>query len=145
LYKEIHYDIYLHVCTIYLSYIYPPPLFSLFPLLRIISTCFILLFSYMNTNYLHHIHSFLMPTPLPLVPTPRNDLFYSSVLHFLKVYIDGSRGFHLSISDMHIYCYNQINASITHSFSITMLPIQQLMVQYIRFLCRWDVSIFFIL
>jgi hypothetical protein len=38
---------------------------------------------------------------LPL-PTPRQDLFYLPVLHFLKMCIDCSRGVHFCISHMYI-------------------------------------------
>jgi hypothetical protein len=43
------------------------------PLLRTISTGFVVLFSYMNTKYIHHIHPpppCPSPPPLPLVPGP---------------------------------------------------------------------------
>jgi hypothetical protein len=81
--------IFTYVLTTYISYIYslhrsPPS-----PVLRRISTSFILLFSYVNTKHSHqiHLHSpYLMLVPLPLVPIPRKDLFYSTVLHFLDVY-----------------------------------------------------------
>jgi hypothetical protein len=47
-----------------------------------------------------------MPSLLPLVLTPRRDLFYPPVLHSLSVYSE-SKGVS---SDMYILCINQINS-----------------------------------
>jgi hypothetical protein len=52
------------------------------PLLRTISTDFILLISYMDTNHIHH--PFLVPSPLPLVLTTWKHLF-SSCPSFFKI------------------------------------------------------------
>jgi hypothetical protein len=44
-------------------------------------------FSYMSTEYFHHIHlpyPVLIAYPLSLVPNPRQDLFYFLILHFWK-------------------------------------------------------------
>jgi hypothetical protein len=41
----------------------------------------------MCTQYYHHIHPptpFPYILPIPLMPTPRQDLFYLPVLHFWK-------------------------------------------------------------
>jgi hypothetical protein len=99
--------------------------YSSLPLLRTISTDFILLFSYLNTKHMQNNHphsSFLMLTPVLLVPTPRKDLFYPPVLHFLKVYVDSSGEFHLGTSGLYTTCFNQMYTPISYSFSITMLP-----------------------
>jgi hypothetical protein len=122
--------IFTYVPTIYLLDL-PPPSYSLLPLSpplhRTISTAFILLFSYIDTKHIHHIHlnsPFLVSTQLPLVPSPRKDLFSPSAFQFFKVYIDSPRRFCLGNSSLYISCFNQINPSclITYSFSITMLP-----------------------
>jgi hypothetical protein len=116
-------------------------------LLRTISTGFIFLFSYMNSKHIHHIH---LHSPFPYdLPNPTDTHSWKKPVtsFFKKVYIDSSRGFLLGISDMYISCFNQINSSIPYYFSVTMLPaIQQLTVYcYIIFICRWDISVFFIL
>jgi hypothetical protein len=50
-----------------------------------------------------------LPSPLPLVSTHRQELFYFPVLHFfLSVYWLFKR-FHLGISDIYISCFNQMN------------------------------------
>jgi hypothetical protein len=52
---ECHYDI--SICTYNVPLLYfPPPSFSLIPLLRTISKGFIVQFSYMYTKYVDHIH-----------------------------------------------------------------------------------------
>jgi hypothetical protein len=63
----------------------------------------------MSIQYFHYIHP---PTPFPyshsppLVPTPRQDLFYLSILHFLKkgiflkILIQG-----VSLWHFHVYMY----------------------------------------
>jgi hypothetical protein len=75
------------VLTTYLKFtpstifLYPLP-----PILRTGSTGLICPSSYMSTYYLHHIHPptlFPYILPLPLVPTPRQDLIYIPVLHFI--------------------------------------------------------------
>jgi hypothetical protein len=83
--------IYTYVFTIYLSLIYPLYYFpsSPSPLLRIISTGFILLFSCMNTKYIHYIHPFLMPTGTHSLKRP---IFPSCPSFALKVYIDSYKG-----------------------------------------------------
>jgi hypothetical protein len=117
------------------SFFFNPLHHSPSPLLKTISTSFIVLFSYMNTKYTHHIHSHsLFPySPSPLLPTSRTDLFYPLALHFFKVYIGSPRGFSLGTSCLLISYFNQMNPPITCSFSITMLPlnIQQLKAQYV--------------
>jgi hypothetical protein len=123
-------------------------LFSLSPspFLRTISTVFILLFSYMNTKYIHHIHPhspFLHAHPFPLVPTTGRDLFFLPALHFFitsiliyKVCIGTSR--------LYISCFDQINPFSPHSFSIAMLPLYSTAchtVHCIIFTQTWVVSI----
>jgi hypothetical protein len=55
-------------------------------LLRTTSTGFILLFSYMDKKQIHHIHLHSpFPygfTPVPVVLTPKKDLFFPPALHF---------------------------------------------------------------
>jgi hypothetical protein len=90
------------------------------------SSPFLEQFSYMNTKDIYHIlplSPFPYALPLILVPTPRKDLFYLPIFHFLKknlVYITSSSGFHFGIADMYISCFKQINRP-HYSFSVTML------------------------
>jgi hypothetical protein len=80
------------------------------PVLRTISTGFIILFPHINAKYIHHILPLLpfpYAQPLLLIPTPRQDLFYLSAFHFFKVYIDSSWRFCFHISDLYISCFNQ--------------------------------------
>jgi hypothetical protein len=87
-------------------------------LIRTISTGFILLFSYMDTKYIHHIHfhsHFTCAHPLPVTLTPRKDLFFPPAIHFfLKVNIDSPRGFCLATSVLYISCFNKICKSKLH-------------------------------
>jgi hypothetical protein len=81
----------LHMCLQYILIRFASSIILTQPLcpLRKISTAVIVLFSYMNTKYIHHI---LPPSLFPhahlhsVVPTPLQDLFYFSVLHFLSIY-----------------------------------------------------------
>jgi hypothetical protein len=76
------------MCLQYILVRFTPSI--ILPLLRIISTGFFLLFSYMNTKYIHHIHPhspFLTIILLPLVPTPGKDLFYPPVLLFVFFFL----------------------------------------------------------
>jgi hypothetical protein len=80
---------YLYKCLQYILIRLTPTSFSLIPppLLRTIRTGFIILFSYLNTKYIHHIlplSPFPYAFPSPVVSTPRTDLFYLPVLHFFK-------------------------------------------------------------
>jgi hypothetical protein len=61
----------------------------------------------MNTKYIHHIHSlfhFLMPSPLPLVPTPRKDLFYPPVLPFFLKCVLIVQGVFTLVLQVCLYC-----------------------------------------
>jgi hypothetical protein len=109
--------IFMYVLTIYFRFtssiilLHPPS-----PLLKTLSTGFIL-FSCMNTKYIHHIHTH-SPFPyihlLALAPTPGNDLFYPPVLQFFKkLYIDSPRECH-GTSDLYGLCFNQIDAPLSH-------------------------------
>jgi hypothetical protein len=98
------------------SIILPPP-----PSLRTISVGLIILFAFTNTKYIHHsplLHLLLLPSS-PLVLTPRQYVFYFSVLHFLKCIVIVCLG----ISDMYISCYNQINAIYYFLFLYYLPPI----------------------
>jgi hypothetical protein len=83
------------------------------------------------THYIHLIHLFLMPSPLPLIRISGKDLFHLPSPQFFsfcypsffKSVIDSPRGFCLSISDMYILYFNQINTPLTYSFFITLPPI----------------------
>jgi hypothetical protein len=64
----------------------PPPPFSFvsLPIPGTVSTGIIFAFTYMCTQYLHHIHS---PIPFPyllLVPPHRQDLYCPPILRFCK-------------------------------------------------------------
>jgi hypothetical protein len=69
-------------------------------LLKTISTGLILLFSYMNTKYMHHIHHLPFPYahPIPLLLTPRKNLLYTPGMHFyLKCMLIVQGGFVLAL------------------------------------------------
>jgi hypothetical protein len=83
----------IYICVYDISYLDSPTLsLSLIssPFLRTISMGLIIIFSYMNTKYIHHIHphlSFPYALPLPLLPTPGKDLFYPlAFFFFLSIY-----------------------------------------------------------
>jgi hypothetical protein len=147
--------IFTYVLTIYFNYIYPlHHSLSFFPLLRTISTGFIVLFSYVNTKSIHHIHSlypFLMPLSFPLLlslpPGKEFCLFWKpvlpSVLHCCELYIDSSKGFCLGISDMYLLCFNQINTPITYSFLFLCSPIIQQLTGHCIILSSYIDVIFF--
>jgi hypothetical protein len=114
--REIHCDLYRHtVIFTDTQYVLVRFLLPFSPLLRTISTDFILLFSYKNTKDIHHIHPhspFPMPSLLSLVPpTLGKELLYPPVLQFLRsLYIDNPMEFCFAFSDMYISCFNQINS-----------------------------------
>jgi hypothetical protein len=84
------------------------------PLLRTISTGFIILFSYTYTNYIDHIY--------PPSPFSFNKICFTFLsLNFLSLYWL-FKGVHLSISHMNTLYFNQINPAITYSFSVALLP-----------------------
>jgi hypothetical protein len=56
-------------------------------------------------DHTHPPHPLLLPSSLPLVPSPRQDLFYLPILHFLSVYWLFKR-FHCSFP--HILYFDQI-------------------------------------
>jgi hypothetical protein len=67
----------------------PPFTLIPLPLLRTISTGFILLFSYVNIKYAHHIHPhlpFAYAHSLPLVPTLEKTYFILPSFIFLSAY-----------------------------------------------------------
>jgi hypothetical protein len=84
----VHYGTY-KVLTVYHTWIHPlhhSPLSLPPPIPRIVSTDILFPFTYMCTQYLHHIHP-LTPFPhlllLPPLPTPpRQDLFHPPVIQF---------------------------------------------------------------
>jgi hypothetical protein len=76
------------------------------PLLRTISKSSTVLFPHMYIKSTHHSH----PFPWFFLPT----------LHFLKLYIDNSRGFRHDISHMYILWFNHTKLSITPS--VMLLP-----------------------
>jgi hypothetical protein len=91
----------------------------------------------MNTKYIHifaFIRSFLMPSPIPVVPTPGKDLFYLPVIHVVKVYIDSPRGFYLGIPDMYILCFTQINPHylLYHSDPLLLIKLQCFVLHYLH-------------
>jgi hypothetical protein len=97
--------IFTYVLAIYLSstlsIILPQPLV----LLRTISTGFILLCSYMDTNYIHYIHphsSFLYAHHSPSDTHPRKDLFSLLILHIFKCILIVQGGFAL-VLEAYIY------------------------------------------
>jgi hypothetical protein len=110
----------LHMCLQCILVSFTPPLFSFIPPPLFLEQFWQVSLFYFRTwiqntfTIFAFLHSFFMPSPLSLVPTPRQDLFYLPALHFLKVYIDSSRVFHLGISDMHLSCFNQINSPIVY-------------------------------
>jgi hypothetical protein len=55
------------------------------PILRTISTGFILPFSYTDTKHIHPYSSLPCAYSLPLVPTPVKDLLFPPALHFKKL------------------------------------------------------------
>jgi hypothetical protein len=69
------------------------------------------------------LHPLCFPSLLQLVPTPGQDLFYPPMLHFIKVYINCSKGFCLGISYT-LICQTSIRliSSIIYSFSIILFP-----------------------
>jgi hypothetical protein len=138
--------IFTHVLAIHLrftpSIILPHHLLP--PFFRTISAGFILLFSYMNTKYIYHIHTlshFPYVHSSLMVSTSRKDLFYPTVLHFFKIYIDSPGGFCLGTSDLYISCFNQINPPrhnlvfLYHHASITFNSYSA--IHYIIFIYRW--------
>jgi hypothetical protein len=63
---------------------------------------------YQNTTTIYTlIPPFLLPNPLPLIPTSREDLLFPPVLHFIFYgYIDSPRGFHrLDTSSLYTVCF----------------------------------------
>jgi hypothetical protein len=91
----IHCD--LHMSLQYILIRFIPSIILLYSsasFLRTISTGFIVLFSYLNIKYICYIclpYALLSPTGT----CSRKDLFYLSVLHFCKVYINSTQGFAL--------------------------------------------------
>jgi hypothetical protein len=83
----------------------------------------------MNTRYIHPPYS---PSfALSFCPPPRTGTHswkrpvLPSCLSFFekkKVCTDSPRGLYMGTSGLYILCFNQINHSITYSFSITVLP-----------------------
>jgi hypothetical protein len=93
------------------------------PLLRTISTGFILLVLYMNIKYIHHIHPqspFPYSHPFPQVLTPRKKLFYPFALHFWRCILMVQVGFTLVLQACVYHALIKL-PSVTYSFSITML------------------------
>jgi hypothetical protein len=68
------------------------------------------------------IHPFLMPTQLLLVPIPGKDLFFPSVLHFLKSILVVQGGLAL-VLQVCIYCaFIKLTSLLCYSSSITITP-----------------------
>lgn len=108
--RGIHGDIY--ICAYNLSQLDSfLPSFFLVPapiLLRSTSTDFTSLFSYMYTKCLQHIPpplSSLATLPLPMIPTPGQNLFYLPVHHILS-----------TLDSRHILCFNQIKHALLTLF-----------------------------
>jgi hypothetical protein len=81
----------------------------------------------MYTECIHHftlIHPFLVPTNLPLVPTPEKDLFFPLVFHFLiKCILIVQEDVILVLQACIYHALIKLTPSpIPCSFSITMLP-----------------------
>jgi hypothetical protein len=88
--QGIHCDIYECAYNILVSS--TPPSFSLFPLLRTISTDFSLLFSWMDIKYIHHIHlipPFFVLFPIPLLPISGKDLLKFTLTASISFIISG--------------------------------------------------------
>jgi hypothetical protein len=82
-----------------------PPSYPLSPF-RTISTDFIILVSYMNTQ---HLFSLSLCPPLPLIPTPEKDRFYPPVLQFFVKRILVDQGdFTLVCQAYYLSCFNHI-------------------------------------
>jgi hypothetical protein len=96
----------------------------------------------MNTKDIYHIlplSPFPYALPLILVPSPRKDLFYLPIFHFLKknlVYITSSSEFHFGIADMYISCFKQISTPIIyflpHPAPLLFISLQSIMLYYLQ-------------
>jgi hypothetical protein len=71
----------------------------------------------MSTIYIL-ILCFLVPTQLPLAPTPIKDLFSLLPFIFLKVYIGIPRGFHIGTSVRYISFFNYLSYISVHIYCI---------------------------
>jgi hypothetical protein len=116
--QGVHCDI--SICA-YILIRFTPSSFCLIPLLTSQNNFNKFQISILIHEYkiqLPYLPSFTLPIyqrPLPLLPTSRQDLFYLPILHFFKVYIDCSRGFHLGISNTYILCFDEIPPLLTFS------------------------------
>jgi hypothetical protein len=82
-----------------------PPFYPLSPF-RTISTGFIILVSYVNTQ---HLFSLSLCPSLPLVPTPEKDRFYPPVLQFfVKSILIDQGNFTLVCQAYYLTCFNHI-------------------------------------
>jgi hypothetical protein len=68
----------------------------------------------------HLLHSFLLPSPFPLVPTLRQDLFNLPVLHFYNCILIVQGGFTMVFHTCIYWTLIRWTPSITYSFSITL-------------------------
>jgi hypothetical protein len=106
-------------------------LIPLCPLLRTISTDFIVLFLYMNTKYIHYICHFL-PFPYAFLPPTGTHswagLFYLPVLHFSKCIFIFKQDFTLVFQEC-IYCTSiRLTPVLLTPFLLPGSPIKQLTV-----------------
>jgi hypothetical protein len=115
----------------------PPPSCSLFPLLRIISTGFILPFSYMDKKYIHYIHphslfprGYSFPLVPPLLP----------FILFIKNILIVQGGFTL-VLQVGIYCAlikSTPPPLLTHSLSACSPNIQRFTIKCIMLYSHLD-------
>jgi hypothetical protein len=129
------------MCLKYILVRFAPPSSSLIPSLPFlwkISTAFILIFLYLGTKYIHHIHipSFFIPIALPLVPPPGKVLFFPPALHFflIKCMLIVQEGYSLVHQDCIYHAFIKLTPSpplFTHPLSPYSPNIQHLTIQCI--------------
>jgi hypothetical protein len=109
--------------TIFLSLIHPLhllPLYSPTPLLEQFQQLSLLHFHTWNISTIFTLLCpFFIPSPLPLVLTPGQDLFYLPVFQFFLFFYDGYTEFDCISIHMCVYIYYILNSFIP---SINILP-----------------------